>query len=68
MRPQDVNTKAVLSFEAWKAELIRTTAKETRLQESEIKINDQEAREWYEGGFTPYVTFRETWQNENDVV
>lgn len=53
-------------FGIWLAQLYYITANETGLQPSEIKINEQEARKWYDDGATPYQCFRETWSNEND--
>ena len=55
-------------FGVWLAQLYYTTAKETKLQPAEIKINEQEARKWYDSGATPYQCFRETWNMENDGV
>lgn len=56
-----------MSYEQWKAQLIEVTAKETGRPAHEIKINDDGARSWFEDGFTPYQTFRETYQNEQDT-
>jgi hypothetical protein len=53
-------------FAVWLAALHYITANETRLQPSEIKINEAEARKWYDMGCTPYQCFRETWAMEND--
>lgn len=55
-----------ITYEQWKADLIVVTADYTGRKESEIKINDEEAIKWFNDGFTPYQTFRETYQNEND--
>lgn len=55
-------------FAVWLAQLYYITANETKLAPSEIKINEQEARKWYDVGATPYQCFRETWGNENDTV
>lgn len=54
-------------FAVWLAQLYYTTANETKLQPAEIKINEQEARKWYDSGATPYQCFRETWNMENDA-
>lgn len=56
-----------MSFEDWKAELIKVTAKATGLPEHEIKINDQGAAEWYRSGWSPYYTFRETYAGDGDI-
>ncbi len=55
-----------MSFESWKRQLIKVTSEQTKIPESEIKINDQSAALWYHDGFTPYQTFRETYGCEND--
>lgn len=54
-----------MSYEEWKAELIKVTAEETQRPASEIKINDVEAKKWYDSGVPPYFTFRETYNNES---
>lgn len=64
---QDPVFQVTISFEDWRAELIRVTAEKTGHPEADVKINDEAAREWYNSGATPYTTFRETWQNENDA-
>jgi hypothetical protein len=53
--------KPVMTFEEWKQELINETAKHTGRDASTIKIDDREAKVWYDDGFTPYCTFRETY-------
>lgn len=55
------------SYEDWKAELIRIAAKETGQSESAIKINDSEAKSWYNDGWPAYYVFRENWGNECDA-
>ena len=52
--------KPKLSFEEWKAELIRITAEETGKSANDIRLGEG-AREWYDDGFSPYATFRETY-------
>lgn len=54
------------SFEVWLDELYNVTALHTGIDRNEIKINRAEVEQWYKDGFTPYMTFRETWENEND--
>lgn len=54
------------TFEEWLEQLIVVTADHTGKKESEIKIDEAEARKWFDDGFDPYQTFRETYQNEND--
>lgn len=56
----------LVEYLKWKNELIEVTAKETGEDVSTIKINDTEARQWFDDGFTPYQTFRETYSTEND--
>lgn len=56
-----------MTYEEWKAELISVTARATGQSERMIKINDVEAKRWYDDGFTPYICFRETWNMENDI-
>lgn len=55
-----------MTYEQWKAELIKVTAEKTNQPEYAIKISDDGAREWFDSGATPYQTFRETYQIEND--
>lgn len=54
------NIKAYIE---WKNELIQIAAKETGTQEIDIKINDNEARAWFESGISPYYCFRENWKS-----
>lgn len=54
------------TYDEWKAELIKVTARATGKSEREIRISDGDARMWYNDGFTPYQCFRETWDMEND--
>lgn len=54
--------KPILSYEDWLQELKVITARETKTDIADVKINDAGAREWYEDGFTPYCTFRETFK------
>jgi hypothetical protein len=54
-----------MSYEDWKAELIKVTAEETGRPASEIKINDAGAKEWYNSGVPPYFTFRENYAVED---
>jgi hypothetical protein len=54
------------AFKAWINELIRVTGEEIGEPETAIKINMSEARKWFDDGFTPYQTFRETFNNEDD--
>lgn len=56
--------KANAQYFTWKAELIRITKEKTG--EPVVKINDIEAVKWYNDGFTPEQTFRETWQSDGD--
>jgi hypothetical protein len=56
------------TFNIWLAELYYITASETGLHPGEIKINQAEARKWFNDGFTPYYCFRETWNAENDSI
>lgn len=61
MNINDLQTeKPILTFEVWKDELIKVCAQQTNTPIAEIKINDDAAREWYNDGFSPYATFRET--------
>lgn len=53
-------------YASWKKELITVTAANTGRLASTIVINDIEALKWYNSGATPYQTFRETWEMEND--
>lgn len=62
-----VMTKETHSYESWKAELIRVTASETNTNESEIKLNEEGAKSFYDEGWTPYYTFRETWGGDGEL-
>lgn len=53
-----------LTFEQWKQELLAVVKKETG--RTDVKLDDIGCREWYDSGVSPYMTFRETWNNEND--
>jgi hypothetical protein len=53
-----------ISFEQWKLELMILADKNSKIQG--VCINDEPAREWYDSGFSPEETFRETWENDND--
>jgi hypothetical protein len=57
------NEAPALSFEEWKQQLIDVTAEKTNQLATEIKINDANAREWWQDGFTPYATFRENYKS-----
>lgn len=50
-----------MTYEEWKAELIRITSEETGTPVHEIKIRDSEGMKWYESGTHPYYCFREQW-------
>ena len=60
--------KPVLSFDDWKVELVRISARETGTPEVTMiaLINFDEAKKWWQDGWSPYATFRETYSNEND--
>jgi hypothetical protein len=49
-------------FVAWLAELSKLLHEAAQGQP--IKINQEEARKWYDDGCTPYQCFRETWNME----
>lgn len=53
-------------YQVWKEELIKLVAEKTIFEISEIRINDAEAFKFFESGMSPYQTFRETWEMEND--
>lgn len=59
-------TNETHSYEDWKAELIAIAASETNQDQSAIKINDREAQEWYDQGWSPYYVFRENWGCDGD--
>lgn len=60
--PQHLQTEQqTVSFTEWLSDLYSITANETGLDLHHIKINTEEAKKWYNDGFTPYVTFRETY-------
>lgn len=60
--------KPKLPYHKWKAKLIAITVKETGLEKSKIKINDEGAFQWWHDGFTPYVTFRETFNSVTPYI
>lgn len=53
--------KRVMSFEDYRAELIRIAAENTGEPSYLIKVNDAAAREWYDAGIPAYYCFREEW-------
>lgn len=55
-----------ITYEKWKQQLITVTAKETGRDISEININDEGGKAWFNDGFTPLMTFRETYEMEDD--
>lgn len=55
-----------IPFEEWKDELIRVTARATGRSERSIVIKDQQAKEWYDSGATPWQTFRENFDCDGD--
>ena len=57
-----------VTYEEWKAELIRITIEKTGCQPYEVKIRDEGTMEWFNSGATPYQCFRETYQIENDGI
>lgn len=59
-------TNETHSYEDWKTELIRIAIEKTGQNVIDKFVNDFEAMEWYDSGWTPYYTFRETWSNECD--
>lgn len=56
------------TFEEWLEELAQVTSTETRfpLDECRRMIRAADAKTWWEDGFPPFATFRETYCNEND--
>lgn len=58
------NPKTIRKYEQYAKELYKVTAEKTGLSEREVKINEKAAKEWYDSGATPYITFRETFANE----
>jgi|GEM_PF-2161487 len=51
----------ILSWEEWLLELCKLFANSLKIDKSAAlrHINIDEAKSWYEDGFTPYVCFRE---------
>lgn len=62
-------SKPHMTFEEWLEELALVTSNETKFPIDECRrmIRAADARTWYDDGFTPYATFRETYANENDT-
>jgi hypothetical protein len=63
--PANANNATVkgVTFGQWKALLIEVATNNTT---QDFAINEAEALKYYQDGFTPWQTFRETWSNEND--
>lgn len=61
-------TKFSSSFEEWIVCLafISNEALMKHRSGQKITINRKSAREWYDAGFTPEMTFRETFEMEDD--
>jgi len=60
--------KPVLTFEAWLEELAQVTAREAEMTVERARsiISRPDAKTWWEDGFSPFATFRETYSTEND--
>ncbi len=58
--------KEATTFDEWKAELIKVTAGAAGASEKSIKIKDEQAKEWFDSGATPWQCFRENWDNDSD--
>jgi hypothetical protein len=59
-------TQRVVTFEEWKAELIKVTARALGISERGVKLNDEECLNWFASGATPWQTFRENYNNDGD--
>lgn len=66
LKEQGIDVSADVAWITWLAELRRITEESTGCKK--FSINSAEARKFYDDGFTPYQTFRETWSNENDSI
>lgn len=66
--PHIQTEKPVMTFKAWLEELAQVTAKETgmTIDKARFIINKGDAKTWWSDGYTPFATFRETYNNEND--
>ena len=51
-----------LTYEQWKQKLIDVHVKETGTPRTEIKVNDEEARQWFADGLDPYFAFLINWK------
>jgi hypothetical protein len=60
-------TNTDTTFEVWLAVLYYVTCSKTSESPYNVKVNEREARKWYNDGFTPYQCFRETYDMENDM-
>ncbi|HLZ16320.1 MAG TPA: hypothetical protein VKQ08_04745 [Cyclobacteriaceae bacterium] len=60
--------KPILAFEVWLEELAKVTAEQTgmTLQRARSIMRPADAKTWWRDGYTPFATFRETYNNEND--
>ncbi len=57
--------KPTISYDDWIVELANLFAKAEGIDSpmaARKYINFEKAKEWYDDGFTPYATFRETYQ------
>jgi hypothetical protein len=56
--------KPTLSFEDWYGEVIRLFSDAWEIEQTAVvrRLSLAGLKEWYDDGFTPYATFRETYQ------
>lgn len=64
LQSQGIDVTDMVKFITWLKDLHGLFKDATG--DPEFRLNTKEARQWFEDGFTPYQTFRETYQNEND--
>ena len=57
----------MLTLDEWIDELRKLVANANgAISETSVTVFREEAKKWYDDGFTPYQCFRETYDMEND--
>lgn len=64
LKSEGIDVSDLIKFITWLKELHRLYKDATG--DPEFNLNTKEARKWFDNGLTPYQTFRETYQMEND--
>lgn len=64
LKSEGIDVSDLVRFMPWMQELHGLYKDATG--DPEFRLNTKEARKWFDDGFTPYQTFRETFNMEND--